>query len=147
MQPSIKDLVINVLGQGYLMSLAVQDEGGLWVSDVNFVYDDDLNIYWMSDPEFRHSKAILNNSNVAGTITINAPKEDNFGIQFSGHAKKTDEEREDLISKYCNKKNRPNPEDNSKFLRGYSWYMLKPDRIELICEKYYGYDKKSIDLC
>jgi hypothetical protein len=114
------------------------------VSDVNFVYDDDLNIYWMSEPGFRHSKAILKNNNVAGTITVNAPKEDNFGIQFSGIAEKLERQRYDLIKKYCQKKGRPDPVEGEDWLEGYSWYVLKPNKIELICEKYFAYNKQIL---
>ena len=35
---------------------------GIWVADVIFIHDDDLNVYWMSHPECRHSKAILETS-------------------------------------------------------------------------------------
>lgn len=138
----IKSLIIEVLDQGYLMSLGVQDEGGVWVSDVNYVFDEDLNIYWMSEPHFRHSKAILKNNNVAGAITVSSPKEDNFGIQFSGVAKKLDGQRYDLIKRYCKKKNKPDPIEGEDWLEGYSWYVLKPNKMELICERYFGYDKQ-----
>jgi uncharacterized protein YhbP (UPF0306 family) len=61
----IKEKILEVLGKGHLMSLATVDNGGVWVSDVIYVYDDNLNIYWMSDPDVRHSQAIVKNSQVA----------------------------------------------------------------------------------
>lgn len=56
---NIRNRVLEVLEQTYLMSLGIQDDGGVWVSDVIFIYDENLNIYWMSDPEARHSRAII----------------------------------------------------------------------------------------
>ena len=56
---NIKSLITEVLEKGYLMSLATVDDGGVWVADVIFIYDDALNIYWMSDSDVRHSKAIV----------------------------------------------------------------------------------------
>lgn len=83
---NIKNLVQEVLEKGYLMSLGTIDDGGVWVADVLYVFDDNFNLYWMSNPDVRHSKAILKNQKVAGSITVNLPKENNLGIQFEGIA-------------------------------------------------------------
>lgn len=91
------------------MSLAVQDNGGLWVSDVVYVFDDNFNIYWMSDPDVRHSKAILVNLQVAGTITV------------SNKSKESDD-----------------------VLQGDSWYMPKPQFMDVINEELWGYDKQKL---
>ena len=68
MEHDIKKLIKEVLEKGYLMSLGTVDEGGVWVCDVIYIFDDDLNIYWMSKDFRRHSKAILINPGIAGTI-------------------------------------------------------------------------------
>ena len=44
----LKQLIQEVLEKGYLMSLATLDDGGVWVADVIYIHDDDLNIFWMS---------------------------------------------------------------------------------------------------
>ena len=143
----IKPRILEVLAQGHLMSLATQDEGGLWVADVVFIYDEDLTLYWMSDPEVRHSKAILINPQVAGTITIsNKSKEPNLGIQFSGTAEKIDGPRYDLAKKHLKKRSHPEPAEEDDVLDGDSWYVLKPNRIDLIDESAWGYDKKTLEL-
>ena len=66
---NLKIRVLEILENAHLMSLATRDDGGLWVADVIFVYGDDLNLYWMSDPDCRHSQAIPKNDGVAGSIT------------------------------------------------------------------------------
>lgn len=128
------------------MSLAIQDEGGVWVADVIYIYDDKLNIYWMSDPDVRHSQAILKNSKVAGTITVSGKGENNLGIQFMGMAEKINGPNFDLARKNYAKRDKPEPKDADDVLQGDSWYILKPSRIELISEEYFGFEKKSIDL-
>lgn len=88
MNERIKKLIKQILGEGYLMSIAVMDEGGVWVSDV--IHDYDLNIYWMSNPDARHSKAIIKDKRAAGTITVDSASNDDKGIQFEGTAEKID---------------------------------------------------------
>ena len=83
----VRKLIVEVLEKGYLMSLATTDEGGPWVADVIFVYDDDLTIWWLSRPQTRHSKAIAHERRVAATITVsNRRGEDNVGLQICGMA-------------------------------------------------------------
>ena len=138
---------MEILEKTHIMSLATKDEGGLWVSDLVFIFDDDLNIYWMSDPDARHSQAILKNSEVAGTITFSTKsKEPNLGIQFFGRANKIDGPRYDLATKHLKKRGHSEPKEGDDVLQGDSWYMLKPSKIHLIDEELWGYDKKSFIL-
>lgn len=146
MTTDIKQLVKEVLDKGYLMSLATTDVGGVWVSDVIYIHDDDRNIYWMSDPEVRHSQAVIKNHKVAGTITVSNRGEDNFGIQFEGIAEKIEGARYNLALKHYTKRGKPTPKETDDVLQGDSWYILKPKKIELICEKLFGFDKKKLDL-
>lgn len=146
MATDIKQLIKDVLDKGYLMSLATTDDDGVWVADVIYIHDDDLNIYWMSDPDVRHSQAIIVNNRVAGTITISGAGEDNLGVQFEGVAEKIEGNRHDLALKYYAKRKKPAPKESHDVLGGDSWYMLKPKKIELICEKLFGFDKKGVDL-
>src|SRR3989344_7113140 len=111
MATDIKQLIKEVLDQGYLMSLATTDDGGVWVADVIYIFDDDLNIYWMSDPDVRHSKAILKNPKIAGTITVNNPKENNLGIQFEGVTEKIEGARHDLALKHFLKRKKLAPKE------------------------------------
>ncbi len=99
----------------------------------------------MSDPDVRHSKAILNNSEVAGSITANHLGEDNLGVQIEGIAEKIEGQRYDLAKKHFLKRNRPIPKENEDVLQGDSWYVLKPTKIELIDEKLFGFDKKVLN--
>lgn len=115
------------------------------VSDVVYVFDDNFNIYWMSDPDVRHSKAILVNPQVAGTITVNnKSKESNLGIQFSGVAEKIEGTRFGLAKKHLAKRGYPKPKESDDVLQGDSWYMLKPQFMDVINEELWGYDKQKL---
>jgi uncharacterized protein YhbP (UPF0306 family) len=146
MSRDIKALVKEVLEKGYLMSLATNDAGGVWVADVIYIHDDDLNIYWMSDPEVRHSTAIAADNKVAGTITVNGPKEANLGLQFSATAERIDGPRHDLAEKHFRKRGKPAPKADDDVLEGDSWYVLRPGKLELIYESLFGFKKQQVTL-
>jgi len=144
---NIRARVIEILDNTHLMSLGTMHNKNVWVSDVIFIYDDKLHIYWMSDPDTRHSQAILKNKKVAGTITASTKsKMLNFGIQFSGFAEKIDEPRYDLALKHYAKRGKPKPKETDNVLQGDSWYVLKPNKIELIDEENFGFEKRILDL-
>ena len=146
MTTGVKKLIQEVLEKGYLMSLATLDDGGVWVADIIYIHDDNMNIYWMSDPDTRHSQALMKNKKIAGTITVSGKGEENLGIQFEGIAEKIDGPRFDLAQKHFGKRNKPEPQEMQDVLKGDSWYTLQPSQIELICEKHFGFDKKVLEL-
>ncbi len=146
MENDLKKLIQEVLEQGYLMSLGIVDSGGVWVADVIYIFDDDFNIYWMSDPEVRHSKAVLINNQAAGTITVSWEKDQELGLQFSGQVEKIDGPRYDLAVKHYAKRNKPEPKEEEDVLDGDSWYVLKPSKIELINGKLFGFEKQKFEL-
>lgn len=136
----------EVLDKAHLMSLATVDNSGVWVADVIFIYDDNFNLYWMSDPHVRHSQAIIKNKNVAGAITVsNKAKEQNLGIQFHGAAEKIEGARHDLAVKHLAKRGHPPPKDSDDILQGHSWYILKPELIQLIDEENFGFNKQTLE--
>ena len=143
----IKARILEGLSKGHLMSLATLDDGGLWVADVIYIYDDNLNIYWMSYPNVRHSKAIEKNGQVAGSITVTCYGEKpELGIQFSGKAEKINELKHDVVARFCAKNGDPEPEEGEDVLGGHSWYILRPSKIDLNDTENFGWDKKNIEL-
>ena len=143
----IKARVREVLERGHLMSLGTTDAGGVWVADVIYIFDDDLNLYWVSDPEVRHSKALMADGRVAATITVTNEKGlSNLGIQLSGRAAKVDGERHDLVVKHFAKRGKPAPKEGEDAFEGESWYQLTPETIDLIDEEHLGFDKKTLKL-
>ena len=145
---NVQELIKEVLEEGYLLSLATVDDGGVWVSDVIYVYDDQMNIYWLSQISARHSKAISKNNQVAGTITIsNKPEEKNIGLQLKGVAEKIDGDILEIAVKHRQKRGKPAPTKLGEILdQGESWYRLRPKMIELIYEPLFGFEKPKIEL-
>ncbi len=144
---NIKSRIKKILDTTHLMSLGTLHNKGVWVSDVIFIHDDAFNIYWMSDPDTRHSQAIAKNKKVAGTITATTKSgTPNFGIQFSGTAKKINGPRYDLAKKHHKKRGKPAPKESDDVLQGDSWYILTPDKIELTDEKNFGFEKRILKL-
>jgi len=146
MKDHIKELVESILDRGHLMSLATLDESGLWVSDVIFVHDNNLNLYWLSRIDTRHSQAILKEPRVAATITIsNRSKEPNEGLQISGIAEKVEGDILLMATAHRLKRSKPVPQHEGEILDvGESWYCLKPLKIELIYEPEFGYSKQQL---
>lgn len=69
------------------MSLATCIDSKPWVCEVHYVYDDELNLYFRSKPDRRHSEEIAKNPNVAGNIvTQHSLGEKVRGIYFEGVA-------------------------------------------------------------
>lgn len=142
MKKDLKSLIVRVLQGGYLMSLGTIDSEGVWVSDVIYVYDENLNIYWMSDPDTRHSKSILHSNEVAGAITVSGKGQDDLGIQLNGTISKIDGPRFDLTAKHFSKRGKAIPSEHEDVLQGDSWYMIKPKKIDIICEEKFGFKKQ-----
>ncbi len=144
----IKELIKLVLEKGFLMSLATVDKNGPWVSDVIYVYDDKLNLYFLSEVNTRHSKAIINNPKVAVSITVWAKQgDDNIGLQLEGRAKKINGDIFQMAIKHRLKRNKKPPKKEGEILGpNESWYCLKPTKIELIYEPLYGFNKKELKL-
>ena len=143
----IREIVRKVLEQGYLLSLATADNTGIWVADVVYVNDKDFNIYWLSHHDTRHSKAIMKNPSVAGTITIsNNPGEQDVGLQIEGQAEKIEGDILLIAKKHLAKRGKPAPtKEGEIFETGQSWYRMKPKKIELIHEPIFGRIKKALD--
>ena len=147
---NLRPLIREVLEKGYLMTLATHDAGGVWACDVIYIFDDNLNLYWISDPNARHSKAITEHPAVAGTITVSGQGDDNLGIQFSGTARRLKGPNLRLMIRHFKKRKKvelpKSAKDVLNFLEGDMWYELRPSHIELIYEKMFGFEKQRIDL-
>ncbi len=147
-QAHIRELVWQTLEMGYVMSLATVDNGGPWVSDVVYVADEKLNLYWLSQTLTRHSLAIAGDNRVAATITISKQSgEPNQGLQIAGIGEKIEGDMLEIAIKNCLKRGNPAPTRAGEvFMPGQSWYRLTPNLIELIYEPEFGRTKQKL-LC
>ena len=138
-------LAREALDASYLMSLGVSDEQGIWIADVIFVHDDECNVYWMSSEDRRHSLAIASSPNVAAAITATGgPGEPELAVQMSGVAEMIDAVSREVVLRYFRKRNKPEPAEDFVVLEDRRWYVLRPNRIELINGALFGYDRQRV---
>ncbi len=84
----IEKIIRKYLKIAHMMQIATIKDGQPWCCTVYFVSDENLNLYWISIPERRHSQEILENEKVAAAIPIkHIPGENVIGIQVEGDAK------------------------------------------------------------
>lgn len=141
----LNDLSKQILTEATVVSLGTLDADGVWVSDVVFVHDDELSIYWISKPGSRHSKAVLENSKIACTITASFEPNDERALQIEGVVEKIEGSIPDLEEKHFRKRGKPYLNSKStKKPEGFSWYKLTPTKIELHWSEKFGYDRKSV---
>ena len=87
------------------MSLGTSNRNKPWVCEVHFVYDQDLNLYFRSKPNRRHSQEIAKNPNVAGNIVKqHSDEEAPHGIYFEGTAQQLDESQRQAAFSYFQKR-------------------------------------------
>lgn len=83
----LRDLIKDYLVQARLMQVATVSDNQPWTCSVYFSFDQDLNLYWLSLPETRHSQEIYSNPKVAGAIVLPQQPEGSLrGLQFEGDA-------------------------------------------------------------
>lgn len=103
----IRDYLPDILH----LSLSTCVNNKPWTCEVHFAYDDDLNLYFSSQPHRRHSLEITENPYVSGTIvTQHDITEKPRGIYFEGTAELlTDiDESHPGYQAYVKRLNRPN---------------------------------------
>lgn len=93
MDINVEKVVREYIDKSIHMSLATSADNKPWVCEVHFAYDNELNIYWRSKTDRRHSQEIATNPYVAGNIV----KQHDVGeypnaIYFEGTAELVDDE-------------------------------------------------------
>lgn len=147
MDKEVLELVQGVLKDGFVMSLGTYDDGGVWVADLIYLADENLNLYWISLPGARHSKAIELNKKVACTITVSHETDNERAAQIEGVAEKIEGPMFEFERRLEFKRGLPEPNSPGEILdKGHVWYRLSPTKIELIHSKPFGYEKQVIKL-
>lgn len=136
MQP--KEYVLAYLqSDAQTMQLATVANGKPWISTVYFVVDDELNLYWLSWPERRHSKEIAESQHAAAAVVIKTDKPV-IGVQLEGVVSiVTDATRVAVVMDRYVAKYDAGKEFMAKFVEGanrHVLYALTPQRIQLFDE-------------
>ncbi|HSE29320.1 MAG TPA: pyridoxamine 5'-phosphate oxidase family protein [Candidatus Saccharimonadales bacterium] len=135
---NLQDLIKSYVLQGQVTQLATIQDGKPWVCTVLFDADENLNLYWVSDTDCRHSQEISNNPQAAAAVAIKTDWPV-VGLQFEGVAGTVDDdaELERALKSYAKKHDR-----DEKFVSsvidgssGKKVYRLMPDHIQLFSPK------------
>jgi uncharacterized protein YhbP (UPF0306 family) len=95
----LEKIVREYIEQIIHMSLGTSADGKPWVCEVHFAYDDDLNLYFLSAKDRRHSQEIEQNPNVAGNIVTQHHKRQKVrGVYFEGTAQRLENMDESSIA-------------------------------------------------
>ena len=83
----LEKLIKEYLQQAKMMQLATVSNGKPWVCNVWFAADKNLNIYWFSATNRRHSVETSKDKHIAAAICLSqTPKDTPRGIQLEGTA-------------------------------------------------------------
>ena len=86
-KPNTEQLIQEYFKKAKLMQLATVSSGKPWVSNVWFVADKDMNIYWFSSITRRHSIEVMRDSHVSAAICLpQTPADSPRGVQLEGSA-------------------------------------------------------------
>lgn len=88
MEANLKQLIQQYLQDIKMMHLATVADGKPWVCNVWFAADENMNIYWFSAVNRRHSEEVAKDPHVAGSMCLTqTPQDPPRGLQFEGTAK------------------------------------------------------------
>ncbi|MDE1762411.1 MAG: pyridoxamine 5'-phosphate oxidase family protein [Candidatus Micrarchaeota archaeon] len=152
---ALKELVKGIIEKGYLMNLATADNGGPWVSPIVYTPGPELTVYWLSDSNSRHSKAIAANPKVSASISISdRPGIETEAIQLSGVAEVLEGDSMDLAVRRSKKLNIPTPKtlgetlvyNNKRYGGDFRWYKIIPKKVDILYKKKFGDNKAFLEL-
>lgn len=145
----LRKLIDEILRDSREMVLATSVNNIPWACVLVFGHDKDLNLYWISFENTRHSQEIVKNPNVSATVTKEPTGGgQDKGLQIQGLTRKLKEEEIlGAAREYFAKKGTPKKpqtlEDANTLAKGRSWYVLKPTKISIIYGPLFGYERKE----
>lgn len=86
---NIEESIKAYVSQANIMQLGTSENDQPWICTLHFYSDADLNFYWCSTTDRRHSKELAHNSKAACYVLVheNTPEEDYvIGVSVEGHA-------------------------------------------------------------
>lgn len=134
---TIRDSIREQLNSNiHVMQLATATNSVPWVCNVHFDVDDNLNIYWLSHLDCRHSEDIAKNPHVAVAIAVHQ-QPPLMGLQIAGEAEHIPfEGNEEVLKHYAARHDRKTlVEDALSGKVGFKLFRLTPEFIDLIDQK------------
>ncbi|MES2225800.1 MAG: pyridoxamine 5'-phosphate oxidase family protein [Patescibacteria group bacterium] len=130
-EKAIREYLLEIIH----LSLATCKENRPWVCELHFAYDNDLNFYFRSKPDTRHSIEIASNPNVAGDIvTQHTVEEEPRGVYFEGMAERllNVDESHPAYTLYCERFGTgPEILEENKTDTGHGFYKITVEKFSL----------------
>lgn len=120
------EYAMEFLQAAHVMQLAtVSESGAPWVASVYFTAGDEKSIYWLSEPQRRHSRQLATNARVAIAVVIKTDLPV-IGLQGAGVAETVSDADEvaAVMQKYSEKYNGSGSEFHARFLAGTNRHLL-----------------------
>lgn len=145
---SVEELIRKHLPSKKVMQLATCRDNQPWACNVHYYSDTDLNLYWFSDPDRRHSLEIKENPKVSAVIKVheNTPSEDYvIGITAEGTAGLVTEMDDITLEEFRGKHNMSNEfmEKVKKGIQAERFYKLTPTSFVLFDNKDFPGDARQ----
>ncbi len=137
----LKNLIQEHVKTARVMHLATAINNNPWVCNIHFYTDDDLNFYWISTPERRHSQEIKQNQHVSAAIKVHEDTPDEpyvIGISVEGKAELlTQKAAKKIAIGYKNKLNKTQTSLDDIFAgrNPHKFYRMKPEKFVLFDNK------------
>ena len=84
--PAWKNLINDCFSSTCFMALSTYGTDGLWVNPVYFAWDDNFNLYFISELDCRHMRNIQSSAEVACAVFPTNQNNDVFGAYIRGNA-------------------------------------------------------------
>ena len=136
--PDLRILITEYLESNNMMQIATCINNIPWCCTVYYAMDDDLNLYWISKPERRHSKEAEVNSNISSAVVSpHVPGDPVRGISIEGGAgmiSKDSVEFDSMFSNYSDKFGWSDDaiEEMRSGENTHELYVLRPSSIVLL---------------
>lgn len=133
-----KQQTLEYLANARHMQLATVRDGSPWVCTVYFVVDSELNFFWLSTPERRHSQELTHDPRAAIAVVIKEPLPV-IGVQTEGLVELvTDTSKvHEIASQYAKKYDGAGEKFYDRFVAGvnkHQLYRFTPKYLQLFDE-------------
>jgi uncharacterized protein YhbP (UPF0306 family) len=137
---SVEELIKQHLPTQKVMQLATARDNQPWACNVHYFSDNNLNLYWFSEPGRRHSQEINDNPKASAVIKVheNTPEEDYvIGITVEGEAGLVTELEDSILESFRDKHNKGDKfvEAVKSGIKTSQLYKLTPQKIVLFDNK------------
>lgn len=135
----LRNLIEDYLKEANMLQVVTSCDNQPWAATVYFAFDKNLNLYWISKPDRRHSIEIRKNPKVAGVVVLPHVHGDKVrGLQLEGLAEEMGAEGIDEALKVYSERFWLS-EDRMKAILadtdGHVLYIIRPSLFVLFDEK------------